>query len=57
MAKNRNQNRQQQDQREGQRPGQGGESQDNARTSSSEEHAMPASTQAPRKQKQRFGHN
>ncbi|SCD48857.1 hypothetical protein GA0115240_110818 [Streptomyces sp. DvalAA-14] len=59
VAKNKNQSRQrdQSDQRPGQRAGQGTESQDNTRASTTEEHAMPASTQAPRKQKQRFGHN
>lgn len=59
VAKNKNQNRQrdQHDQRPGQRSDQGTESQDSARASAPDEHGMPASTQAPRKQKQRFGHN
>jgi hypothetical protein len=55
VAKNKNQNRQR-DQRD-QRTGQGMEPQDAPRAQVSEEHGMPASTQPPRKQKQRFGHN
>jgi hypothetical protein len=55
VAKNKNQNRQR-DQHD-QRTGQGMEPQDAPRPQVSEEHGMPAATQAPRKQKQRFGHN
>ncbi|WP_405580389.1 hypothetical protein [Streptomyces sp. NBC_01190] len=61
MAKNKNQNRQrdQHEQRDqqGQRAGQRPDSQDAPRNPGAEEHGMPAATQAPRKQKQRFGHN
>jgi hypothetical protein len=58
VAKNKNQNRQrdQHDQHD-QRTGQGMEPRETGRTTVAEEHGMPAATQAPRKQKQRFGHN
>jgi len=55
VAKNKNQNRQR-DQHE-QRTDRTAEPQDAPRPSVSEDHVMPAATQAPRKQQKRFGHN
>ncbi|WP_329130797.1 hypothetical protein OG552_08345 [Streptomyces sp. NBC_01476] len=58
MAKNKNNQNRQRDQREQRSGGQGAEPQETERGMMTEEqHGMPAATQAPRKQKQRFGHN
>jgi hypothetical protein len=58
VAKNKNQNRQRDQHAErGERGDQRPEQQEGTRAPMPDELGMPASTQAPRKQKQRFGHN
>ncbi|WP_328462932.1 hypothetical protein [Streptomyces sp. NBC_00448] len=57
MAKNKNQNRPQREQHD-ERSNQAGENQEqHSKSALAEEHMMPSSTHAPRKQQKKFGHN
>lgn len=55
MAKNKNQNRQREQRAERENPA--SENQEQAKSSTPEEHPMPGSTQSARRQQKRFGHN
>ena len=57
MAKNRNQNPNRRADAQEPRGGSAADAREQARGHQAEEHVMPSTTQVPRKQGKRFGHN